>query len=499
MSGAIETLELHLLKRQQLELLERKLQLLKRSGGMARYKPFDKQDLFHRAGEKFKRRMVRSGNRFGKSTLGCAEDCAWLKGERVWYQPGDSARLGGIRHPPNKGLVITQDWDLVDSIFTSQRGESGKIWRMLPTDGFVKGWRRNHSGAIDTIECANGSLLKFDTVKSWMANPKGSESADWDFIHIDEPCPQKMYKAAARGLVDRGGSSWFTLTPLDEFWINDMFFPADTGGQARDDVWAINGSIYDNPYLTQENIEAYAKELSEDEKQCRLHGIPLHLSGLVYKEFNWAYHVLSDLPKGWKSFSEPPEDWPIYYAIDPHPRTPHAVLFCTVDQLGRRYYFKDIFKHCIIRDLCPLIRQVLRLSGGDERPVIWGKVDPIAYIEDPIDGGTMAIEFEKYGVYVEKASKDLAGGILKVKDGLANKGLVFTPGAARTLWEIQRYAWNDEDDKPIDADDHMMENLRRIELGEPRWVDVKGRNSYPIGDIVIARPELRLDDITFSN
>jgi hypothetical protein len=67
------------------------------------------------------------------------------------------------------------------------------------------------------------------------------------------------------------------------------------------------------------------------------------------------------------------------------------------------------------------------------------------------------------------------------------------------LWEIQRYAWNDEDDKPIDADDHMMENLRRIELGEPRWVDVKGRNSYPIGDIVIARPELRLDDITFSN
>jgi hypothetical protein len=38
----------------------------------------------------------------------------------------------------------------------------------------------------------------------------GSESSDWDFLHIDEPCPRDMYVANARGLIDRGGSDWFT-------------------------------------------------------------------------------------------------------------------------------------------------------------------------------------------------------------------------------------------------------------------------------------------------
>jgi len=33
----------------------------------------------------------------------------------------------------------------------------------------------------------------------------GSESSDFDFVHVDEPCPEPMYKAAARGLIDRNG------------------------------------------------------------------------------------------------------------------------------------------------------------------------------------------------------------------------------------------------------------------------------------------------------
>jgi hypothetical protein len=497
---SIENPELLALKRQKARLLQKRVTLLTSLGGMARYHPHEKQDLFHRAGMKFRKRMVRSGNRFGKSTMGCAEDCAWLRGERIWYPKDSPERTMGIPKPPNKGVILTEDWDLVDSIFTTQRGGDqgdGKIWKMLPRDGFVRSTKRNHSGVIDTIECANGSLLRFDTVRSWKSNPGGGESADWDFIHVDEPCPQKMYKAYARGLMDRRGSVWFTLTPLSEFWISDMFFPEDTGGKMRDDVWAIDGTTYDNPYLTPEAIADYEKDLDEDERQCRIYGIPLHLSGLVYKEFGWDRHVLQDLPKGWKSYSQPPDEWPIYFAIDPHPRTPHAVLFCTVDPFGKRYYFEDIFRHCVIRDLCPDIHQVFKMSNGKPRNVIWGKCDPLAYIDDPIDDTNMALEFEKCGVFVEKATKARAAGILKVKAGLKERRILFTPGAKRTLWEIQRYAWDDEKDVPKDEDDHMMENLYRLELGEPRWVDFNAK-STPIEDIEIVRPELNLEDISFA-
>ena len=319
-------METELIELKKRELMLRKMRLeLMRSHGIAYYRPHKKQDEFHRA-FMFKRRMVRAGNRFGKSTMGCAEDVAWLMGERAWYPEDDPARRGGIPQRPVKLLTICQDWDLVDSIWTSQKGEGGKVWKLLPS-GLLKTKRVNHSGAIDTIECTNGALWKFDTVKSWMSDPKSVESSDWDAIHVDEPCPEKMFIGAARGLMDRNGACWFTLTPLSEPWITDFFFPSETNCKVLKSTWAIDGTIYDNPTLSREAIELFVETLSEEEKQCRVYGIPLHLAGLVYKEFNYAKHVLHTLPTGWQAWDDPPRHWPVYVQIDPHPRTPHAVLF----------------------------------------------------------------------------------------------------------------------------------------------------------------------------
>ena len=484
--------ELKSILRQRL-ILQKKLNSAIRACGVAYYRPMPKQDAFHRAGN-FKRRMVRAGNRFGKSTLGCAEDIAWLLGERPWYPKDDPARTLGIPQHPVKGLTISTDWDIIDQIWTSQRGDSpGKVWKFMPPSA-VKHIRRNNCGTIDMIELKNGSVWRFDSIKSWLSNPQGSESADWDFIHVDEPCPEQMFKAAARGLIDRGGAAWFTLTPLTEFWINDYFFPADTGGLARNDVWTITGSIYDNTTLNAAAIADYANTLSEDERQCRLMGIPLHLAGLVYKEFNWDQHVLKQLPSGWKSWTEPPADYSIYYAIDPHPRTPHAVLFCAVNQLNQRFYFYDHFRHCSIAELSADIRPIV-----EGRHVVAVRVDPCAYIEDPVTKDTWANEFWRCSIPVEKATKALAQGIIHVQGELKYKPQMvwFTPLCRRTLWEIQRYAWDEENDKPIDKDDHMMENLYRLELLKPTWVEPA--SSSPIEDLVITRPSYKLEDLEYAN
>lgn len=473
--------------------LSKKLLATAKNFGLAFYKPSEKQAAFHRAGTTCKRRMVRAGNRFGKSTCGVAEDVAWLLHERPWFAEGDVARRGGIPQHPIKILTITTDWDKVDEIFTGQRGEGGKVWKFLPTGALAESHptRRNHSGAIDTIELRDGSLWRFDTVKSFMANPQGSESSDWDAIHVDEPCPEDMFKAASRGLIDRAGSAWFTLTPLSEFWINDYFFPEDTGGRARDDVFAITASMDDNPYLPKSAIAEFASTLTDDEKQCRLFGIPLHLSGLIYKQFSWDKHVLKKVPEGWDSYTQPPRDWPCYFNIDPHPQTPHAVLFCAVSPHGYRFYFNDIFKHCSVAELSRLVLEAL-----DGRRVIEARIDPLAFINDPITETNMAEEFWRSGCYVEKATKALAQGILRVQGELAKPQapLFFTPACTRTLWEIQRYCWDEKDNRPIDKDDHMMENLYRMELQEPRWV-AAGRQSNPVEDLVIDSPNMDLDEL----
>ena len=487
--------DLLLLKRKQAELLRKKLALVKASG-LAFYRPHPKQDAFHRAGINFNRRFLRAGNRTGKSECGCSEDIAWLMNERIWYPESDPARRGGIPQRPVKGLTVTTDWDKVDEIWTGKHGEGGKVWKKMPS-GFVKKTYRNSLGVIDTIECANKSLWRFDTVRAFKSNQMGAESSDWDFNHYDEPGPEQMWKATSRGLVDRRGAAWFTCTLLNEFWINDKFLPMEGGGDANEgfhNSWVETASIYDNPYLSLEAIKEFEASLTDDEKQCRLYGIPLHLSGLVYKEFSRARHVLTSPPAGWTADYEPPMDWPIYVAIDPHPRTPHAVLFCTVDPFGRRYYWNNIFLHTSIADLSARIRAITK-----GRPVIWTKADPLAYVDDPITETNMALEFERCGVLVEKATKDLSGGILKVKAGLRAdpQEIFFTPTIGRTLWEIQRYCWDEETDKPLDENDHMMENLYRLELSEPRWVDQKdvGR---PVEDMVIDRPRFDLEDLEFA-
>lgn len=486
-----DSAELLAIRRRKIELKRERLEVM-RNNGLAFYCPHDKQAAFHEAGAKFKMRMVRAGNRFGKSQMGCAEDVAWMMGERSWYPKGHAARNGGIPQHPIKLLTITTDWDKVDEIWTSERGEGAKVWKYLPRERCKV--RRNHSGAIDTIETdINGrkSLWRFDTVKSFMANPQGSESSDWDAIHVDEPCPEAMYKSAARGLMDRNGATWFTLTPLREFWINDLFFPQDTGGKPRDGVWAVSGSTYDNPFLSKEAIVSFEQSLTEDERQCRIQGIPLNLSGLVYKEFKWERHVLKEPPEGWDTFVSPPKNYPILFFIDPHPQTPHAVLFCSVLPTGRRVYFHDIFSHCSIADLASQIHAFI-----DGRFVLDARIDPFAYINDPITESNMAEEFIRHGIFVEKATKALAHGILKVKAELKKDNILFSPYATRSLWEIQRYCWDEKDNRPVDKDDHMMENLYRTELSEPRFITPQ--RSVVVPDLIIDRANLRFDDMDLS-
>lgn len=494
-SSGSEAPELYAVRARKLELKRRRLEILKENG-IYFYRPSPKQDAFHRA--LARRRLVRAGNRFGKSHMGCAEDCAWLLGERPWYPEGDPARYGGIPRKPNKGLVVTTNLEKVSEVWT---GPGGKIWSLLPKS-FVKRAIKNTNGVITSIECANGSLLKFYTTKQWLADPDTAESSDYDFLHIDEPCPRGLYVAVARGLVDRCGSEWFTLTPLSEPWIAEEFFLEDGG--LKPNCWVITGTIYDNPTLTEEAIKEFASKLSDDERECRLNGIPLHLAGLVYKEFHWDVHVLKEPPLGWKSFEEPPEDWPVYVAIDPHPQTPHAVLFCTVSPFGKRYYFYDMFVHCGITHLVKgfperNIQGILPFLKG-RRPV-WTKMDPLGFVLDPEDENCMAEEAARAGLPVEKATKALAQGILLVKQELLKRDMngqpviYFCPTARRTLWEIRRWSWDEKENKPIDRDDHMMENLYRLEISQPRWVEQTRTRS--IEDISLTVPELDLERISY--
>ena len=475
-------------KLREIELL-RKRKSLSEQFGLAFYFPHSKQDPFHRSTARW--RMFRAGNRTGKSTAGGAEDCAWLLGKRPWYPEGDPARTSLIPQRPVKGLVITTDWDKVNEIWTGTEGQGGKIWQLLPK-GFVKKVKRNHSGAIEMIECANQSLLRFDTVEAFKKNPQSQESSDWDFIHVDEPCPELQWKAQSRGLMDRGGCAWFTLTPLTEMWINDMFFPRE--GSPRATVWAIAATTYDNPYLSKANIQEYEAGLTEDERECRIKGIPLELSGLVYKSFSFDKHVLTKVPVGWSDYNTPPPNYVLYVEIDPHPQTNHAVLITAVAPTGQKFICRELWVPD--RPISRLAGQVLRATTG----YTLGRVecDPLAWQKHPVTERSMADEFTANGLVVQPASKAKEYGILKMSQEFSRKDNIFvSPNLPRFLFEIHRYCY-DKENKPVDKDDHMMECMYRTFINDPVWFDA-ATTSIEIGPEVMDHPRYDLQDVDVSD
>jgi len=465
----VEKLRLHRL------LKERKEQ--KKRAGVNFYKPHKGQHLFHTCG--FRYRLVRVGNRWGKSLAGAAEDVAFLLGERPWYDEGTTQRTVGLPPRPTKGLLICQDWEKSQELFTNQYGDAaarGKLFQLLPEDK-VTNISKNHSGVVAriTVKGLYGeSALYIDTCQSFKSNTMSMESSDFDWVHVDEPIPEAMWTSVSRGLVDRGGSAFFTCTLLSEPWISDFFLP-DMRENLDDGVpfengqkWCLGGSMYDNPFLDPANIKEFEDSLSEDEAACRIYGIPMSMSGTIYREFSFQKHVYHDTPKGWKSKNDPPLDYSIRYAIDVHPRTPTAVLFAATAPTGEVFFYDEIFMAGTIDEIAIAIKLKLHL-----RNVIWSLCDPLAWIESPIDGRSLADVFIEHGLNVEKAPKDPSNGILQVKEALKTEGLLyFSSDCRRTLWEFNHYIWDENNpDKPRPKDNHMMEDLYRMVLTGLEYIE----------------------------
>lgn len=506
--------ELQVLQRRQKLALLQERKRLKEENGLAFYSPHPKQDLFHRAA-KYKRRYLRTGNRFGKSDCGAAEDCAYALGERPWYDKNDPARTLGIPRHSTKGCIIVQDWDKAHEIFTNtEPGKSrGKLFHFLPKDSIVS-CKKGRSGtgiAEIVVRSIHGghSTIHLETVRSFMQNKMGLESSNWDWIHIDEPCPREMWVAVSRGLVDRAGSAWFTCTPITEAWINDYFIPRSltrgtfNDGYVNEDEdalqkYVLTGSSYDNPHISKEALKAFEADISEEERDSRISGIPAALSGLVYKEFSQDIHVYRDTPHGWHDPVTPPKNYTIRVYIDPHPRTPHAVSFFATSPLGHTYQYQELFRPGLVADICDHIKA--SVAGYAVEDFV---CDPIAWNTNPVDGSCMADVFYEQGLNIVPAVKDLAYGIqatrkkLRDRDPHDNPTFLVHEDCDTFLYEIDRYVWKPDTEKPVDKDDHMMENLYRAVLSGMDYVPPEGYtiNYKPLElgstqDILAGTPDL---------
>lgn len=485
------------------------------TNGINFYRPHWKQHKFHTTIATG--RYGRTGNRFGKSEMGVGEDVAWCRGGREWYKyefdifDGNGNIMyhhpGGANHPfisagipqrPIKLLILCENWKKAKQVFTNRDGSPemwGKLFKLIPHNAVGK-ITRSTGGDIVQIEVrrpaefgGGSSTITIDTVQSYKNSPQSAESADWDAIHIDEPCPEDMFTAHARGLMDRAGGYWFTCTPLDEMWINDKFTP---NGQSviSDKVdlrfessidgetiskYIITGSIYDNPYRTPAGVAEFVSGLSEEDKQCRIYGYPLALAGAVYREFIYDTHVLTTLPKGWSEFWLPPKNYTVRCAWDVHgARKPQAILLIATAPDGTAFVYDEMFFEPLIGPNAKLLKRKLEPYFVCDQ-----LIDPRAMIKNPVTNTCDILDaLADEGLFFDPGSKDMMAGISATKEKLLERRsasdvptIYFSPKLTRTLFEFSHYVYDLEKNEPKDKDDDMMENLRRLILNGLDYVE----------------------------
>lgn len=391
------------------------------------YKPQPKQRKFHLAANKI--RALFGGNQSGKTYSGKFECAFHATGQYPDWYPVEK------RLPtPNKGRIIVKD-------FPKGVGEvlEPALASAIPAR-LIKGVKRNSQGYLTKMYMVNGS--SFDIVTHDM-DTKSLEGWQGHWCWADEPPPRDKWIATMRGLIRNAGIFWTTCTPLDEPWMYDEIY-------LNPECFSDSMDIAENEYLSKKEIDIFASMLNEDEKEARLHGKFMHMSGLTHKEFDVNVHVKDALP-------EDSRNWPRWQIVDPHTRKPFAIIYGAVDPLGRKWIYdewpRDKFhtmrnSQFTPKDYAHLFRD-LEVDVNIYRRIMDGR-----FCKQPMGAGgdslleifdDLKIHFEPSYITTQLGTTD--PGYLKLKDALrvspvtGEPDIFVTKNCTNVIYAFQHNTW----------------------------------------------------------
>jgi len=486
-----------------------------------------------------KTRLLEMGNQSGKTTIGVAEDIAHAMGFRPWLKSDDPDYRIPIK-VPNIGMVGCE----VAGQTLAQRIEPlflGFIPKhCLPdvsrySDGSMKTLVLNSDYKGDPC----GSTIHF---RSYVQPAESYEGLIFDWMHWDEPPPRAVLNAAERGKMATNAPSWFTMTPLKEPYIYDIFsLKAFNNGGDDQEIAVFRGSVWDNcqdwcrdcnvtvpenqpenlsldttrpinkcpscgktmGFIPRAGIDNYLKKITDpDEREAREEGKWKHLSGLVYKQLDRAVHIYPDF--------EIPADWMRIEVIDPHDAKPTRWLLGAVSpeeiaiadkSSNRIYWYSYLLLGGTIHEMVRQVK-VRRAEKGYQHPalVILDAKYGVKTVKTAIEETSWEEELEKAGirgiVLSHSAPGDVALGHKAVKDYLRPQfstlrgkeipGMLFAEkgcsGERGPIQDMFNYSWQPGTDKPQEEYKDFPDTVRYAALEQPRY-----RRPEPEIDPALAR------------
>lgn len=409
-----------------------------------------------------------AGNRSGKSTFGAAELSFHLTRKYPSWYP-----IERRFNRPLKIRIATDKFFKIDSVIEP------KIRAYIPADEITR-VKRSPQGFITKLATKHGDTIEFLTMEQDLM---AFEGQDLDIFWGDEPVDRGRYIATQRGLIDRGGLTILTFTPLVEPWMKEEIVDKADGvevevftANTRDNKFDVDG----NPILLEADIKRFEDLLSEDEKKVRIEGHFYHLRGLVYKGLG-APHIIDA-----ETFKYE-EGYPVIGALDPHDRLPHWMIWVMVDRINDVFVMDEMIIEGTIAELAASIKAREQYYGWN---VVKRVIDP-NFGRTPLTGTGVSVieELRKFRVYFAEANDNKEFGRLKVKEMLHynmakpidinNKPKLYfvknkVPRTWRSVQNHQFDEWRtgvdkDPKEKEKEKDTHGADVVRYIAVSNPEF------------------------------
>jgi PBSX family phage terminase large subunit len=385
-------------------------------------------------------RILKGGNRSGKSVAGTVESVWRATGRHPFYSTHDV---------PTRGRIVTVDKDagILQIIIPLL-----KQW--IPPSELINGsWDASYKASGKVLTLRNGSTIE---LKTHQQETESFAGVPLHWCWFDEEPPQAIFNECRLRLIDYNGCWYMTMTPVEgQDWIYDRFISA---ANKNVDVFEVN--IEDNPHLNKEALALLDEDLSDDEKKIRQKGIFVPKGGLVLKEFDYNRHVIG--AKG-----TIPESWAIYVSIDHGYNAPTAILWHAVSPNNDVVTCREIYRSkTVIKDLVDMIK-LINAEIGREPTIYMG--DPSMSQKNAITGTSALSEYRRHGIPLMQAKKDVAGRINKMNEYLKYDKWHITEQCPNTIKEARGYSYkiynspriadrNNAREEPNKKNDHAMDS-----------------------------------------
>ena len=361
------------------------------------------------------------------------------------------------------------------------RGDPGGPWGhwgWIPRSMLIKGrWEESWSASTRVLTLNNNSTLQV------MSTDQDLENFVGDSLHaimIDEGCGESLYRENRIRTMDVGGRLMIGYTPPDETgaaweaaWMYNQIYERGLPGPTKDpEVDSFTLFTEDNRMLDPVEIKKISDGLTDEQRETRLHGRFMHLSGLIYPIFTsqpavWCFQckkkafVVNGLCSKCQGDNlaeycheiEPFDTaytYPIVYMLDPHPRKPYMMMWIAVGPMDDAFQIAEM--EC---DLEPveLRDKVFELEGDLGLHVMKRVMDP-NMAESPAHAAgrrhvTVRDELDAVGLRCDLADDSFAPGKTRLTQMLTPDPLTLKPQAhvfsscQGTISQFKKFSWDE--------------------------------------------------------